>query len=103
MEHVAPKLLEYGLLGVLVLVLGFVIWHLYKSKNDDVQIWKDMATKSHEQYIHLSIKQNETNSKLIDIREKDVEAGKEQRAKIIKDLEDMPAKVAERIKLDSLK
>lgn len=102
MDQSIAKILEYGLLGVAVVVFGFVIWHLYKGKSEDAKTWKEMAQKSSQEFIHISIKQNETNSKIVDVQKQMAEDNRRFHDEMYKRIEDLPAKVAERIKLDQL-
>lgn len=92
-DPVSGKFLEYGLLGALVVALFFVVRYLYLESKKDTQIWKDMAIKSQESFVNISIKQNETNQKLIEIRQKDVEEAKEFRAEVTQQLNELPERI----------
>jgi len=101
-DPVSGKFLEYGLLGALVVALFFVVRYLYLESKKDTQIWKDMALKSQENYITISIEQNKTNQKLIEIRQKDVEEAKEFRAEVTQRLNELPERILKELHYQKL-
>ena len=102
-DPVSGKFLEYGLLGALVVALFFVVRYLYLESKKDTQIWKDMALKSQENYITISIEQNKTNQKLIEIRQKDVEEAKEFRAEVTQRLNELPERILKELHYQNFK
>lgn len=99
----AQTFLEYGLLGALVLVLFIVVRHLYDQTKETSKTWKEMAIKNQDSFIELSSKQNDTNQRLIDIREKDILEAREFRRELNRRMDEMPLKVAENVIMYSVK
>jgi predicted Holliday junction resolvase-like endonuclease len=100
--QVTQTFLEYGLLGALVVVLFFVVRYLYLQVKETSETWKEMALKNQDSFIELSTKQNETNKRLIDIREKDISENTDFRKEVKKRMEDLPDEVAEKVLLKQI-
>ncbi len=92
------RLLDYGILGIVLLFVAYFAYKMYQKINADQEIWRSEAIQSRKELINLSVKQNELNSKLVDIREKDVEQNKENHHDIKRHLERLPEDVAKEIK-----
>ncbi|RRO19686.1 hypothetical protein [Flavobacteriaceae bacterium 14752] len=99
-EQAGNKLLDYGILGVVLLFIGFFAWKMYQKINADQEVWRSEAIQSRKDLIELSVKQNELNSKLVDIREKDVEQNKDNHNNIKRHLERLPEEVAKEVKIN---
>lgn len=93
LEAASNKLIDYGLLGVIVIGLAYFIYKMSEKINKDQEVWRNEAIKSREAYIELSTQQHLTNQKLIDIRQRDVDQQKEHHFHIKKKLEDLPQSV----------
>lgn len=81
---------NYGLPGLIILALGFFAWKLYSQQVKYAEGWRMEAKEMTQNFMDLSSKQNETNNRLIDIREKDVAQNKEFYDDITKKVEAIP-------------
>lgn len=99
-ENATNKLIDYGILGIVLLFVAFFAYKMYEKINEDQKIWRNEAIESRKDLIGLSIKQNELNSRLIDIREKDVEQNKENFHDIKKHLEKLPENIRRELQVD---
>ena len=99
-ENASNKLIDYGILGVVLIFVGFFAYKMYNKINEDQKIWRDEAIQSRKELINLSIKQNELNNKLIDIRQKDVDQNEKNFYDIRKQLDNMPESLRKELKAE---
>ena len=102
MEQVTTPFLEYGVIGALCVLLLFAVRYLFKKSEENSAIWQDIAINSQKSFVAISLKQNETNQKLIEIRERDVDQAKHFHVEISKKMEDMPARILKEIEYRKL-
>lgn len=98
LEKASEKLLDYGLLGIVVIALAFFLFKMWEKINADQAMWRTEAIESRKAFIDLSTQQNLTNQKLIDIRERDIDQEREHHDFVKKKLEDMPLAVRRELK-----
>lgn len=91
-EAAGTKLLDYGVIGIALVFVGFFAWYLFKKQEKNADEWRDQSKKMSESFITLVTKQNETNQRLIDIREKDHSENKEFHEDISKKVDELPEK-----------
>lgn len=93
MEAATKPFLEYGVIGALCVLLLIAVRHLYLEYKKNSETWKQVALKSQDNFIEISKKQNETNQKLIEIRERDADQNKNFHVAIGKRLDEMPERI----------
>jgi hypothetical protein len=99
-DKALSALLEYGILGALLIFVGFFAYKMYIKINEDQKIWRNEAIASRKDLTNLMVRQNELNSTLINIRQKDVDQNKENFHDIKQHLERLPEQVAKEIKVN---
>lgn len=102
LENASNRLLDYGVLGVVLVFIGFFAYKMYMKINEDQKIWREEAIKSRDDLIDLTIKQNELNSKLIEIRERDVDDQRTNFYSIQKKIDNMPESIRKELSVDLL-
>lgn len=99
-QDVGLRLIDYGVLGIMLVVLGFFAYKMWQKINEDQNIWRNEAIQSRKDQTRLMEKQNELNQELLHIRQKDVEQNKDNFHDIKQELEKLPQEVADKIKIN---
>lgn len=100
LENASTRLLDYGVLGVVLLFIGYFAYKMYNKINEDQKIWREEAIKSRDDLIQLTIKQNELNSRLIEIRKQDVDDQRTNFYSLQKKLDNIPENVRKELSVD---
>ena len=100
LENESTRLLDYGVLGVVLLFIGYFAYKMYNKINEDQKIWREEAIKSRDDLIQLTIKQNELNSRLIEIRKQDVDDQRTNFYSLQKKLDNIPENVRKELSVD---
>ena len=93
---------NYGLPGLIILALGFFAWKLYSQQVKYAEGWREEAKEMTQNFMNLSQKQNETNNRLIDIREQDVAQNKEFFKNISEKVSEIPEKTIKELEYQKL-
>jgi hypothetical protein len=101
-EAAGTKLLDYGIIGIALVFVGFFAWYLFKKVEKDGDLWRAESSKMNDNFITLVTEQNKTNQRLIDIREKDVAQNKDFHDSMKKSVEDLPAQTIRELKYHNL-
>ena len=91
-EQGATRLLDYGLAGIGLMAMGFLVWYLLKKSDENSKEWKEESKKMSGNFVTLVTEQNLTNQRLIDIRERDVVQHKEFYNELKKEIGEIPRK-----------
>ena len=102
LDSATNKLVDFGIIGVVLIFVGFMAYKMWIKINSDQEIWRTEAIESRKELINLSLKQNELNTKLIDIRERDVDLNKDNFHAIKQRLDEIPEKVRKELQVDLL-
>ena len=92
-QQATTKLLDYGILGLALVFVGFFAWYLFKQQQRYAEGWREQSAKLSDSFVSISQKQNETNQRLIDIREKDVMQSKDYHEDIRRSVDAIPEKI----------
>jgi len=101
-DQAATKLLDYGILGLALIFVGFFAWYLFKQQQRYAEGWREQSAKLADSFVDLTSKQNQTNQRLIDIREKDVMQAKEYHEDIRKSVDNIPEKIIKELNYQRL-
>lgn len=93
------RLLEYGLLGVFLVLLGVFAWHLYRKIDENSNEWKDMAKSMNKNYTDIVLQQNEQNKKLIAIQRESSIQNKQFHDSMKNKMDRMPTHIVREIRL----
>jgi hypothetical protein len=93
-------LLDYGVLGVVVLATGYFAWYLFKTQQKYAEGWREEAKEMSKAFIELSAKQNAIADRQADIQERQVSQTKEYYDSVSKKISDMETRVIEEIKVN---
>lgn len=94
------RLLDYGILGIMLVIVGFFAYKMWQKINEDQNIWRNEAIESRKDQTKLMEKQNELNQALLNIREKDVEQHKNQFHDLKKMVEKLPDEISDKLKIN---
>lgn len=61
-------LLDYGLIGILLVIVGYFAWHLYRIQEENSKEWKSEAKESSKAVYELTSKQNNINEKQLELQ-----------------------------------
>lgn len=100
LERASNRLLDYGVLGVMVIGLAVLLYRMWEKINKDQEMWRSEAIESRKAFITLSQQQNLTNQKLIAIRERDVDQNKDFHVLIQKKIDEFPSEVRKEMKAE---
>lgn len=95
----ASRLLEYGVLGVFVILISFIAFHFYKKIDDNSNEWKDIAKKMSDNYTNIVLEQNMQNKKLIQIQRETVSQNQYFHKDISAKVDGLPDLISKEIKL----
>lgn len=105
-NEISEQLMDYRLIGMLLLVAGFVIYYLNKKSEENATTWKKMALEAQDNFVNISKsfveiskEQEITNKKLIEIRERDILQEREFHKNMERRIEHLPKEVAKEIRL----
>ena len=101
-EGAANKLLDYGVIGIMIIFLAFIAFKFYQKIDENSKEWKQQAKDMAEKYTSLNIAQNENNKELIRIRNQDVTQNKEHQEKVERKLDELPEKILKEIQFAEL-
>ncbi len=102
LESATAKLLDYGILGLALVFVGFFAWYLFKQQQRYAEGWREQSSKLAENFVDLVSKQNQTNQRLIDIREKDVAQSEKHHEDVKKGIQDLPEKIIKELNYQRL-
>ena len=102
LENVFVRLLDYGVLGIVLIIVGYFAFKMYNKINEDQKIWREEAIKSRQDLIDLTVKQNELNTTLIQIRQNDVKDHNKHFYDIRKKLENLPSDLRKELSVELL-
>ena len=77
LDSATNKLVDFGIIGVVLIFVGFMAYKMWIKINEDQIIWRNEAIQSRQDLTGLMQKQNEINQDLISIRREDVNQNKE--------------------------
>ncbi len=96
------RLLDYGVLGIALIFVGFFCWYLINAREKDAKEWKEQGKEMSKNFVQLVTKQNETNQRLIDIREKDSNENREFHEDISRKVDDLPNRLLKEMEYRTL-
>lgn len=102
LQNVSDKLLDYGILGIMVIVIGFIAYKMYNKINDDQKEWREIAKTQMNHNYKTNIEQNSINQKLIDIRERDVQENRDFHRLMEAKMDKFPREVRTQLKSELL-
>lgn len=102
LENVSNKLLDYGILGIMVIVIGFIAFKMYNKINDDQKEWREIAKTQLNHNYKTNIEQNSINQKLIDIRERDVQENRDFHRLMENKMDQFPTEVRTQLRSELL-
>ncbi len=97
MDQAAAPLLEYGVIGALCLLLLIAVRYLFLEHEKNSKIWQELAINSQNNFLEISVKQNQTNDKLIEIRERDVDQAKNFHFEISKKIDEHTSRILKEV------
>lgn len=100
-ENVGNSLLDYGVLGIVVVGIGYFAWHLFKTQQKYAEGWREEAKDMSKAFIELSAKQNSIAEKQADIQERQLVQTKDYYDTVMKRMEDMEDKVIREIHVNT--
>jgi chromosome condensin MukBEF ATPase and DNA-binding subunit MukB len=100
LENVTNKLLEYGILGIILISVAFVAYKMALKINADQEVWRNEAIEGRKDFVHLSQQANENSKALISMRERDVEQNREHHKMIERKLDGFPKEVREELRIE---
>ena len=77
LENASNRLLDYGVLGIVLVGICFISYKMYNKINADGTEWRNVAKTQIDHNYKTSIEQNRINQRLIDIRERDTQANRD--------------------------
>ena len=95
----ASRLLEYGVLGVFVILTSFIAFNFYKKIDDNSNEWKEIAKKMSDNYTNIVLEQNTQNKKLIQTQRETVSQNQYFHKDISAKVDDLPNLITKEIKL----
>lgn len=93
-------LVDYGVLGIVVVGIGYFAWHLFKTQQRYAEGWREEAKEMSKAFIELSAKQNSIAEKQADIQERQLVQTKDYYDTMIKRVDDMEERVIKEIKVN---
>lgn len=99
---IASSLAEYGIVGVVLLAVGYYAWNLTATQKKYAEEWRQEASTSSKAVIELSTRQIAIQEKQSELQQTQNAQTKEYYDNMNRRMDEMPAKVAEKIKLDKL-
>lgn len=96
------KLLDYGVLGIVLFIVGYFAYKLFMQQQEYTKEWKVEAKEAHHAFIELSAKQNSIAEKQIDIQREQSLQTKEFYDNIIKRVDELPARTLKEINYSRL-
>ncbi len=102
MQEVGNALLDYGIIGIALLIVGYFAWHLYKIQERNSEEWKKDAKESHKAFQELSSKQNMIAEKQIEIQEKQMIQTKDFYDSLNEKVEDLPGRMIKEMNYQKL-
>jgi len=102
LEVAGTKLLDYGVLGIVLFFVGYFAYKLYMQQQGYTQEWKLEAKESHKAFVELSAKQNSISEKQIEIQEKQTLQTKDFYDSIIKRVDELPSLTLREIEYNRL-
>jgi hypothetical protein len=100
LTNAGSALIDYGVLGIVVLAVGYFAWHLFKTQQKYAEGWREEAKEMSKAFIELSAKQNAIADRQADIQERQVSQTKEYYDSVSKKISDMETRVIEEIKVN---
>lgn len=67
-DSAVTALLDYGLIAILLVIVGYFAWHLYRIQEENSKEWKSEAKESSKIVLELTNKQNNINEKQLDLQ-----------------------------------
>lgn len=93
----ASRLLEYGVLGIFLILTAFIAFHFYKKIEENSNEWKEVAKSMSENYTNIVLEQNAQNKKLISLQRDTVNQNREFHNNINKKIDLLPATITKEI------
>ena len=98
----ANSLAEYGILGLVLLAVGYYAWNLTTAQRRYAEEWREEASVSGKAIIELSTRQIAIQEKQAELQQQQTQQTKEYYDSMNRRMDEMPGKVAEKLKLDRL-
>jgi len=98
LENASDKLLDYGVLGIVLIGICFISYKMYNKINDDGAEWRNVAKTQIDHNYKTNIEQNRINQRLIDIRERDTQANREFHIMLEHKMNELPKEVRAELK-----
>ena len=92
-EKISNVLLDYGVLGVILIAVAYFAWHLYKTQQTYADEWRKEAKEMTTAVVDISKEQNKINQRQVDIQEKQTIQTKEFYDALNIKMDEMPEKL----------
>jgi len=102
LESAISSFLNYGIVGALLIVVGFFAWHLYKIQEENSREWKFEAKASNKQFVELASKQNDIAEKQLELQKQGNIQTKEYYDSMDSKMDTLPAKIMKEIQYQKL-
>lgn len=96
------KLFQYGLLGILLILVAAVAMKLFFLTQKNAKTWQKMAMDMNENFVNISVKQNSLNARLAEIMERSEEHNVKNFEKLDGKIEKIPQEVSKELRLELL-
>jgi len=97
--NTASRLLEYGVLGIFLILTAYIAFQFYKKIEENSSEWKELGKKMSDNYTNIVIEQNTQNKKLIQIQRETVKQNQYFHKDISAKVDDLPNLITKEIKL----
>jgi hypothetical protein len=100
LTNAGNALIDYGVLGIVVLAVGYFAWHLFKTQQKYAEGWREEAKEMSKAFIQLSTKQAMIDEKQAEIQERQMNQQQHNHEETITKLDKMESKIIEEIKVN---
>jgi hypothetical protein len=102
-EKAGDLLLDYGILGIVLVGVVFIAIHMYKSITENCKEWKTIAKEQLQNNYDTHLEQNKINQTLISIRERDVLQNRDWNKLLEAKISELPKNIRAELRAELLK
>jgi hypothetical protein len=98
LENIYDKLLDYGVLGIVLIGVCIISLKMYNKINEDGTEWRNVAKNQIDNNYKTNLEQNRINQRLIDIQERDTQSNREFHTMLELKMNELPKEVRAELK-----